>query len=250
MKLCLVCFVNDEDAKDAHLAILWRQYIFVYHALNDSSRPPDDQQPIGGVLALVMLNCHHSRSHERRLKLKPLEDVKGGLPGLPAAGGLQWQRNDIPFLPSNQGHISVQQGPDVTVMLACCLQCCNLVCFWRHNQQSSIEHKSRRLFLFLGIKNPIQHVPEAKTGMLYRHREALVIVTEMSQLIFLPALSVASIDQDAPTYMHSFIQDARVAAHRSIQALVLQVHRTSGITSKHQKSFRLPHDTPMIITRL
>lgn len=64
MKLCLVCFVNNEYAKEADLSVLWRQYIFVYHVLNDSSCPPDEQQPIGGMLALVMLNCHHSRSHQ------------------------------------------------------------------------------------------------------------------------------------------------------------------------------------------
>ncbi len=96
-------------------------------------------------------------------------------------------------------------GPDVTIMLACSLQRCSLVHFWRQDQQSSIQHKSERLFL-LGIKNPIQHVPEDKMGLLYRHRGVHVITMEMSQLTFLQALFVASIDQDATTYMHSLFR--------------------------------------------
>ncbi|KAA6428161.1 MAG: hypothetical protein FRX49_01757 [Trebouxia sp. A1-2] len=58
---------SDEYAKEAHLAIFRRQYIFVNHALNDSSCPPDNQRPIRDVLAFVMLNCHHSRPHGGRV---------------------------------------------------------------------------------------------------------------------------------------------------------------------------------------
>lgn len=194
-----------EYAKDAHLAIFWRQHICVNHALDDCSCPPDDQRPIGGVLAFVMLNCHHSRPHERWLKLKPLEDMQGGLPVLPAVGCLQWQRDGVPFLPLNQGYMSVQQGPDLTIMLACCWQCCSPVSHWGQDQQFSVQHKSESLFP-LCIKNPTQHVSEAKLGLIRRHRNALAIGEEMSQLTFLQALSVASMDQDAPIYMHSLFR--------------------------------------------
>ena len=150
------------------------------------------------------------------------------MPVLPAGGCLQWQRDNIPFLSSKQGHISVQQGPDLTVTLACCLQCCNLLCFWRQDQQSSIPHKSERLFL-LGIKNPIQHVSEAKLGFLYGYREAHVIVMEMSPLTFLPALFVASIDQRC-THIHAFLVQGgtKAATWCSVQALFLQASRPSG----------------------
>lgn len=42
--------------------------------------------------------------------------------------------------------------------------------------------------------------------LLHRHRGALVIIMEMSQMTLLQALLVANIDQDAPTYMHSLFR--------------------------------------------
>ncbi len=88
-------------------------------------------------------------------------------------------------------------GPDVTIMLACSLQRCSLVHFWRQDQQSSIQHKSERLFL-VGIKNSIQHVSIAQMGLLQKHRGMHVIAMEMSQLTFSKA-RCAGLDQDATT---------------------------------------------------